>query len=78
MRVERERSNLSGMEDARDIRSSDLRRKIALLRDYLRQGEDTDTALSHLHEIAMAQAELRSIEAAARSGGPDRAGSSLA
>ncbi len=43
-------------------RASDLRRKIAILRGYLRKGVDADTALNHLREIAEAEAELRSIE----------------
>jgi hypothetical protein len=43
-------------------RATALRRKIALLRGYLRDGMDADMALIHLREIMEAEAELRGIE----------------
>ncbi len=43
-------------------RAANLRRKIALLHRYLREGMDADMALIHLQEIMEAEAELRVIE----------------
>lgn len=39
-----------------------LRREIALLRGYLREGVDADIGQTHLREIAQAEAELRDTE----------------
>lgn len=43
-------------------RAAVLRRKIALLRGYLREGVEADLAVMYLHDIAEAEAELRHIE----------------
>jgi len=56
--------NLTVMKCAQQTRQADLRRKITLLREYLRQGEETEMALDHLREIAAAEAELRRIAVA--------------
>ncbi len=45
-----------------EARASTLRRKIALLHGYLREGVDADMALMHLREIMDTEGELRSIE----------------
>ncbi len=43
-------------------RAKALRRKIALLHGYLREGLDADMALYHLREIMEAESELRGLE----------------
>ncbi len=42
-------------------RAALLRRKISLLRGYLRDGVEAELAVSHLYDIAAAENELRRI-----------------
>jgi hypothetical protein len=45
-----------------ETKAQALRRKIAILRDYLREGVDLDLASMYLRDIAVAEAELKRLE----------------
>jgi len=48
--------------DTMKERAELLRRKMAVLRGYLREGVEADLAATHLRDIAEAEVELRGIE----------------
>jgi hypothetical protein len=45
-----------------ETKAEALRRKIAILRDYLREGVDVALASTYLRDIAEAQAELKRLD----------------
>jgi len=52
--------------------ADDLRRKIALYREYLAKGTEVDLAAIYLRQITRLEAELSQIEAGARAGNDRR------